>query len=642
MSAVAVDSELAGSLFDCTPYGADSTRDSDALRLCWFLPCVALVDAFAARRARVRRLEDALQWFTGDGRLSQRILGCFGEPAIASEQLARLSTGKELLELLLYAIEPHGHITRNDLETRDVARRTRALKKSTGIFYTPADVARFMIESVATAHPDSQPSVLDPACGTGAFLREALRLLARRTAGAPFDALEIVASQIFAMDNSALATDLAAFVLLTECMLLTPLRLTPFAAWQLIKGNLVCMDALRFADPSGDTGAAIERYFPRVRSSGFDCVVMNPPYSEFNLDSGHRRLWRSLEGCAPGSRVGAYVPFTEMLWRLTSPTGSAAAVLPLSVAANTLTVQRALRREMLRNAADREFLFFDRQPQALFGEDIKTRNLILIWRKHRDGRDSLKTSRLLRWSGQQRPRIFARERLVGIDASACERFIPKLGTVRERNLYVSLRRRVVRAAPACRRMALSEAAQLGSDLANRTLLVGGTAYNFINCFFATALPSPPPLPYSTSPISALSFATEAAALAGFAVLTSRLCFWLWHVEGDGFHLTADFLRRLPLWAVVDGSHECLAAPGGQLWDAAAAAIVGDVNRGKQTYSFHCGYNQPAVRAVERHLSDFYREETLSECLEQFVDAIGACRSLVRQRRKAGQGEQSPH
>ena len=31
----------------------------------------------------------------------------------------------------------------------------------------------------------------------------------------------------------------------------------------------------------------------------------------------------------------------------------------------------------------------------------------------------------------------------------------------------------------------------------------------------------------------------------FAILSSRLTYWLWHVEGDGFHVGAWFVKQLP-------------------------------------------------------------------------------------------------
>jgi hypothetical protein len=648
-SVESVDPAIAALLFDCTARGPNAGREPDTVRLSWFLPCVALADAFVARRSAVRDFHAALEWFTGDKALSVAVLDCFRDHQLSTaiEQLAGLTTEGDLLELFPYVIEPHGHITRNNFETCAIAKRTRALKKSTGVYYTPSDVASFIVRSITKDCDARDGTWLDPACGTGVFLREVLRLVASHSGSKPFDAFNAVTSQIYAIDKSALATDLSAFVLLTDCALLTSMRQHPFVLWKELKRNFVCMDALSVDCTSVDSSASLRRFFPRIAPSGFDHVVMNPPYSPITVESGYRTLWHSLEDREQGSLIDAHLPFTEMLWKLTSPNGSGAAVLPLSIASNTLHKHRRLRHKMLSQGGMKEFLFFDREPQALFGEDIKTRNLILIWHKQDHGISNIKTSRLLKWTGKQRPHIFSRERLVNIDETLCTRFIPKLGTNDERGLYESLSVHVSKApaeriGPQVGRLTLSQATKLDDDTGKRTVLVGGTAYNFINCFFASSLPVAPPYRYSESAVTTLTFAKTSEALASFALLTSRMCFWLWHVEGDGFHLTSDFLKRLPLWNVVGspGSVEVLAPLGKQLWDAYAAAITGSVNGGKQTYSFHCGYDHAAARKIEQYLSKFYRKETLSECLDRFVDAIvsvdGTCRirSLNQHRQTA--------
>ena len=57
------------------------------------------------------------------------------------------------------------------------------VRKGLGIFLTPEDVARAMVEIVA---PDASDIVLDPACGSGTFLLEIVRFLAgRRSQEAP-------------------------------------------------------------------------------------------------------------------------------------------------------------------------------------------------------------------------------------------------------------------------------------------------------------------------------------------------------------------------------------------------------------------------------------------------------------------------
>ena len=60
-------------------------------------------------------------------------------------------------------------------------RAARMRKRAEGVFYTPDDVANYMvIGCLDSLRSDGLPTVYDPACGTGVFLRAALRELSRR------------------------------------------------------------------------------------------------------------------------------------------------------------------------------------------------------------------------------------------------------------------------------------------------------------------------------------------------------------------------------------------------------------------------------------------------------------------------------
>ncbi len=69
-----------------------------------------------------------------------------------------------------------------DTETGETAARaTRRRRKSSGTFYTPAPVARFMADgALAEWASDRPPRVLDPACGCGIFLTSAIRAFQKR------------------------------------------------------------------------------------------------------------------------------------------------------------------------------------------------------------------------------------------------------------------------------------------------------------------------------------------------------------------------------------------------------------------------------------------------------------------------------
>lgn len=647
--AVAVDEDVADLVFDCTVYGPGFFREPNDLRLSWFVVCAAIAHSFVTRRTHVGPVSSALEWFFGEESTAQRLLACFSQQQVkdADEELKALVASEELLDLLPYVLEPHGHITRKGLESCEVAKRTRAAKKDTGVYYTPSDVAAFMVGALVDTSK-TQGSWLDPACGTGVFLRAILENQWRsHIPGAAPNLRDFAVSRVFGIDKSALTTDLAAFVVLLECSRASQVEHTQFELWRRIKANIVCMDALRLSPPNSfnhlqpepSQVATIRDIFPSASEVGFDHVVMNPPYAAVRIDKTLQMLWHSYSGIADGQSGDTHLAFTEMLWRLTSADASSAAVLPLAVGSNTTRSYLRLRGELLASPGTKEFLFFDREPQALFGEDIKTRNLILF-RHSASNAHRVTSSRLLKWTADQRPTIFRRDRVVDIDRSHCRAFVPKLGSSDEAAVYSHLRspqisRQAALHAPRISRLTLDDVLIAGDEIRRYSVLTSSTAYNFINCFFSDALPANPPKPYSSSPINALCFNKTEDAYAAFSIASSRLCFWLWHVEGDGFHLTSDFLRRLPLWGLLASpeARHLLSQHGRSLWLSAANVMVGAVNGGKQTYSFHCGYDHPSAVTVERALlCELGIGEDFSRSLDAFIHATVSIDGSQRMRR----------
>lgn len=643
---VAVDDDVLSHIFDCTVYGPGGSREPNDLRLSWFVACATLAQALVTGRNRPAPFLSALEWLFGDPGVAHRVLACFSHQQVkaAEDQLNALSVTAEFHDLFPYVVEPHGHVTRNRLENCDKAKQTRDVKKDGGVYYTPSDVAEFMVGSLAE-FSGSRSSWLDPACGTGVFLRTIISH--QRNLSFPHDLSAFACSNVFGIDKSALATDLAAFTVLIECAMSNLIEESPFQLWRRIKGNIVCMDALRLrpcrttADLLNDTDRQVEiqKVFPSVGNNGFDHVVMNPPYASARIDEALRSVWHSYSGIAVGESGDLHLAFTEMLWRLTSDQGVSAAVLPLSIGTNTTRSYLQLRRELLGCQGRKEFLFFDREPQALFGEDIKTRSLILF-RQGSPVSSEVRTSRLLKWTAEQRPMIFSRDRLVTIDASTCTAFVPKLGSGGEMLAYRQLLstdtlKRAAKFALRGSRLTLGEAVLADDPMRRQTLIVASTAYNFINCFFADALPRNPPRPYSSSPVNAIQFNSDEDAFAAYALISGRLCFWLWHVEGDGFHLTNNFLKRLPLWAALESklTKQRLSEHGWHLWHAAKNAMVGAVNAGKQTYSFHCGYDHTAAMDAERELLlCLGLDPQFSESLDAFIEATVSIDGKSRLRR----------
>jgi hypothetical protein len=64
-------------------------------------------------------------------------------------------------------------------------------------------------------------------------------------------------------------------------------------------------------------------------------------------------------------------------------------------------------------------------------------------------------------------------------------------------------------------------------------------------------------------------------------------FWLWHVEGDGFHVSRGLLESLPFGmnSFTDAQLAALSRLGGDLWQELQQHQIVSVNKGKTTFAF---------------------------------------------------------
>jgi hypothetical protein len=602
-------------------------------RAAWFIVTASLMGVRFGKPSPLHSLECSLAWFMAETGLAARVKAHYGRQwKHADRALRNAQVDDHFWALLPYVLEPEGHVTRTEFETCPLSRERKAKKRSSGAFYTPGDVAKFMAASVFM--PGA--TWLDPACGTGVFLRSVIETV--REQEPAVNLREFIQSQLYAIDLSALATDLASFVVLAQ-LLRAPSRISPVSLWREIKQNVLCADAQKIRPGSmrrGDlfsssTQEEFQSLFGNECAGGFDVVIMNPPYATAHLSVADSQSWDALP---PGTtRVDAQIIFTEMMWKFSTERGRAVAVLPLSVGANTSTVYRSLRREIARAPGRKTFLFFDREPQALFGEDIKTRNVILLIDKQHT-RSEIHTSGMLKWTAEQRTSILSFDRATPLGSVGVDRFVPKLSSETERAVYTELLRCVDSRTPrvsTCR-TSLSDALGMRSC---QDVFVAGTAYNFLNVFRADGLPASELVPLSSSPLNRLIFAGASASFAALAILASRLMFWLWHVEGDGFHVSAEFLERSPLWLVLGDRNatHALAASGRRYWAEARSMAVRSLNGGKATFSFHTGYGAHFYSEVDQLMLDALGIERSTEFLDHFIAAMVHVGGIRRDRRQ---------
>ncbi|HWB33597.1 MAG TPA: N-6 DNA methylase [Acidobacteriaceae bacterium] len=518
---------------------------------------------------------------------------------LALNHLREVAEPAALSDLLPYILDPHGPGSRLSVMRDPSTKTARAIRRVHGVFYTPADVAEYMVQAAfADANVDLEElRVFDPACGTGVFLRAALCTL--HAMG--FDAQYASQHCLFGVDIDPWSVDGAAYVLLHDVLSMSENQaIEPASLWRAIRSNLAVADALSIdpADAPSRLGL-FELRSERLRFSLADVfpsmgrapnvIIGNPPYAAITgrrdlAELAHVFTTFPMKGLGAGDM---HPLFFEQMVRLAGQSASGALVIPLAIAFSGGQQYFAMRQLIEQTSGTWKFSFFDREPHALFGEDVKTRNTIITWSRTANDRTSRKmTGPLLKWRGHDRARMLRDIRHTELHSSIANG-IPKLSS----NLQSETLDRLI--AQNCTMSDLVKcfySTSLEHTFAAdpKTLFVGGTAYNFLNVLFRPpARLQPQTGIMSTNTMHALTFSTVKDAFAAFALLSSGVSFWLWHIQGDGFHLSKNFLENFPIGPnLFDAkTFERLSRAGLELWHDLQSHPVESMNRGKVSLSF---------------------------------------------------------
>ena len=279
-----------------------------------------------------------------------------------------------------------GHIFENSLsEIDEVTQQINngvtlqtSKRKQDGVFYTPQYITKYIVENTIGRLCDEkkkelniveeeynsdqrrqlktkqrlleqlhqyrewllQLTILDPACGSGAFLNAALQFLMAEHKRLDEMEAKVAGSAIVFQDveNSILENNLFGVDINEESVGIAQLALwlrtaKPHRKLNTLNQNIKCGNSL-ISDPAvaGDKAFDWQKEFPQVfEKGGFDVVIGNPPYVRIqgikSTQEQESRFYESNYKSAKG-RYDLYILFIEQALKLIKETGVASYILP--------------------------------------------------------------------------------------------------------------------------------------------------------------------------------------------------------------------------------------------------------------------------------------------------------------------------
>jgi hypothetical protein len=417
---------------------------------------------------------------------------------------------KELLiysfESMEYDVESYFSVKKN----RGV-RSTNTKKKNQGIYYTPNDVVSFMVSSCVTklVKRTSYPSVIDCSCGSGVFLLRYLEALENEynINHKIENSIQILNKCIWGVDISSAAID--------SCI-------TAFIQYYVDHyfDAADCFDyvwvAIRNCFFVGDgTNLQAVIYSNNGLPQQFDCIIGNPPY------------------VTKGKSENLFMGFVDNMMQYSSDCGLSSLILPLSICYAQGGGYSALRERIQADCAIWDFLNYDRSPDSLFGDQVKTRNTILF-RDVKSRRNAIHSSHLQRWTSEKRNQLFDNIDLCDISDYNITNGVPKISGIGTFELF----------------KALHDGTSCAYDLISKdsdspaTIVINGTAYNWL-CIYDHLPPSVDENGdgYVSGTTKVYTTEDNKAQYFCIALLSNRIAYWYWSAIGDGFHLNSSFLKE---------------------------------------------------------------------------------------------------
>ena len=573
---------------------------SSALTLNWIIG--RIINAIPEKAS----LNDAAEWFNGKTlpQKSIKIPEQINQSVV--ESLSKLSFDENLIELLPYIVEVFE--TSNEILTSSAGSRKK--KKLKGIFYTPSDVSDYLVETILSRHHKKSLSMrnytwLDPACGTGCILLSVLYLNAKEKGLITGEnSLQYVKKCLYGIDSSPIALQSAVYILTYVSMkenLLDPgaMRRSLFS----LGLNFLVKDATKIRN--------IKQLSESFQSldSGADFVVSNPPYLK-RQDTKQVSFEESYNGKMEQHAVPRFIQMMTDLSHFEH--GKGGMIAPLSVSYNSQQAYKKLRQLMW--TKDEWYLaHFDRTPDSLFGDDVKTRNTIVFFSRN-NKKNELYSTDLIRWNSRLRKYLFENIKFARVSEIFRDYPVPKCGDELGQNILNLLIGRQGK-------LLSYDIERINKLLTSNNCLLRNTntAYNWLPFEITSAQEFR--FDGTKSRFRYWRVKNENQEKDIFAIIQSRLTYWLWRIWGDGFHLTDNFIKNLPLSPNNFGKNgqRKLAELGGLLWKDMLENKVLNSNAGIITVTY-CPYvSEDILDDIDRVIIDEYGlPEDTATYLKAFV------------------------
>jgi hypothetical protein len=488
----------------------------------------------------------------------------------------------------------------------------RKKKKDNGIYYTPTDVIDFIVRhsigrQINTPLALADAKWYDPALGTGSFLLGVLRFYGS-VENSSNEQIVYFEKNLFGTDISPHALQSASYIIATSCINgSTHLHLKEAAI--LIGRNLALIDATTITSIH-----KLAKVFPNMGNQGANFIVSNPPYAKKR--ESQLSLFSEKQTRQAKSSEELYPEFIKILLDLSNvKDGGGGMVVPLSLAASSKEKFKSLRKYIQSRKGTKEFWNFDRTPDSLFGDDVKTRNTIFFFNNSPSALNYNKiySSYLHRWNSRKREHLFHTISIacLGEDVDIVDG-VPKVGD----KFGVQLLERVRKTNSGTINEFL-KVSQIKPQIFTKQ-----TAYNWLP--IELSVDSEEDQIQKLNKVGWEITDKGLSSYAVYAVLSSRITYWLWRVWSDGFHLTNQFICNLPfgLPFFKEIDKEKLSELGNQLWSKSKEEQITTRNAGIES-TVYCSlkHNELLDQIDEIVLTFFDLPNSSTEYFKEFINKL---------------------